>query len=177
MENSIINTLKRCSKCKEEKTRDCFVKDKNRKDGLYPQCKACRKKFDQDNKEKITVRRKIYDEKPENKKRQSNYNKKRREKPENIKREKDSHLKNNYGITIQEFEAFEKQQDERCRICKKHKSEAGRKGLHVDHNHKTGKVRGLLCTSCNQGLGRFKDNAVFLRNAADYIDEHDDEPL
>lgn len=41
--------------------------------------------------------------------------------------------------------------------------------LSVDHNHKTGAVRGLLCNGCNMGLGRFEDNIEWLQNAIDYL--------
>jgi hypothetical protein len=41
--------------------------------------------------------------------------------------------------------------------------------LSVDHNHKTGKVRGLLCSNCNNGLGRFKENIIILQNAIEYL--------
>lgn len=57
-----------------------------------------------------------------------------------------------------------KEQNGACGICKKEK-----KSLHVDHNHTTGKVRGLLCYNCNNGLGRFKDSIEFLYNAVKYL--------
>jgi hypothetical protein len=43
---------------------------------------------------------------------------------------------------------------------------------HIDHDHKTGRVRALLCNTCNIGLGSFRDNAGLLRSAADYIEHH-----
>ncbi len=52
----------------------------------------------------------------------------------------------------------------KCAICNKTK-----KLLHVDHCHETGKVRGLLCYNCNNGLGRFKDNIEFLKTAINYL--------
>jgi hypothetical protein len=45
------------------------------------------------------------------------------------------------------------------------------KHLGIDHDHGTGKVRGLLCRDCNQGIGRFHDNPAILRKAADYIEQ------
>jgi hypothetical protein len=55
-----------------------------------------------------------------------------------------------------------------CTICNRHYSEF-KTGLHVDHDHKTKKVRALLCTSCNQGLGRFREIPELLENAAAYL--------
>lgn len=52
----------------------------------------------------------------------------------------------------------------RCQIC--HKETA----LHIDHDHSTGQVRGLLCNSCNGGLGAFKDNPDFLHEAVRYLE-------
>ncbi len=94
---------------------------------------------------------------------------------------RDSHrsarLKSKFGITLDEYRDMEEQQEACCKICGKHKSKNSvtKSGqvmeLAVDHCHETGKVRGLLCTNCNRGLGRFKDNPEFLRNAADYLEQ------
>lgn len=77
-------------------------------------------------------------------------------------------LKRFYGITTSEYVALLARQNERCAICRTPAimfSDA----LHVDHSHITKKVRGLLCSSCNNGLGRFKDSGVLLRAAALYL--------
>ena len=58
-----------------------------------------------------------------------------------------------------------KKQKGKCKICK-HEDK-----LVVDHDHKTGKVRGLLCASCNIALGRFNDNLNIMKNAVKYLDE------
>lgn len=76
---------------------------------------------------------------------------------------KEYELIKNYGITLADLKVLEQKQNNLCAICDEPKP------LHVDHCHKTGKVRGLLCNNCNNGLGRFKDNASRLRRAADYI--------
>jgi Recombination endonuclease VII len=57
------------------------------------------------------------------------------------------HLKYNYGITLQDHENMLIKQDNKCGICRQQKT------LFVDHDHKSGKVRGLLCSICNGGLG------------------------
>ena len=76
-----------------------------------------------------------------------------------------------YGITIEDYEAMLDAQDGRCAISACDATEpGGRGGWHVDHDHVTGKVRGLLCTNCNSGLGRFRDDPAVLRAAADYLE-------
>jgi predicted nucleic acid-binding Zn ribbon protein len=72
-----------------------------------------------------------------------------------------------YGLTKAELGAL-LAQHERCAICGG--SDWGRKGPQVDHCHKTGRVRGVLCGNCNQGLGRFADDPARLRAAAAYLE-------
>lgn len=81
------------------------------------------------------------------------------------------HLENTYGITLLEYEKLWFMQSERCAICKTEK--VGKHGTAaVDHDHETGEVRGLLCSRCNTGLGQFKDNITYLKNAIDYLENH-----
>lgn len=71
--------------------------------------------------------------------------------------------KRNYGLTPAAFESMKAAQQNRCAICGQEAK------LCVDHDHATGKVRGLLCGPCNQGLGNFKDSKALLLAGADYI--------
>lgn len=76
----------------------------------------------------------------------------------------DRYLRSNYGITEIQYNELLKSQNEVCAIC--HKPETGKrnKRLCVDHNHSTGKIRGLLCNKCNVILGQYNDDKeVFLR--------------
>lgn len=66
------------------------------------------------------------------------------------------HLKTKFGITPEEYDAMLHKQRGKCAICRQPEKVVG-KSLAVDHDHKTGKVRGLLCGSCNQLLGIFED--------------------
>ena len=70
-----------------------------------------------------------------------------------------------YKMTQQEYDLRLEKQKNRCAICRK----KFRKTPHIDHNHKTGRNRGLLCDDCNLGLGRFKDNVKVLRRAIKYL--------
>jgi len=78
----------------------------------------------------------------------------------------DWHLKNKYGISIEDYKEIHKAQDGRCCICEE-KTE-----LVVDHDHKTGKVRGLLCQPCNRSLGFMKENVRSLENAIRYLKDN-----
>lgn len=71
-----------------------------------------------------------------------------------------------YGLTRDELHALIEQHD-RCAICGG--SDWGKKGPQVDHDHDTGRVRGVLCSNCNTGLGHFRDDAALLRKAVRYL--------
>lgn len=74
-----------------------------------------------------------------------------------------------FGITAEEYAAL---RTKPCAICGRHVSPGGRnQGMHVDHCHATGRIRGTLCPTCNLGLGKFKDDLRNLERAADYLRE------
>jgi predicted nucleic acid-binding Zn ribbon protein len=79
-----------------------------------------------------------------------------------------SNRKRLYGITQPEFDARLVAQGGRCAICGSAEP-GGKGGFALDHDHATDRVRGLLCTNCNMGLGRFRDDPALLRAAADYL--------
>ena len=72
------------------------------------------------------------------------------------------------NITDEQYDAFLVAQNNSCAICGIHTSEAER-GLVVDHNHETHKIRGLLCTRCNVGLGYYGDDTTKLSMAIEYL--------
>ena len=78
-------------------------------------------------------------------------------------------LKRLYGITEKDYSEFLCHQNGVCAICR----EQPTKTLDVDHNHVTRKVRGLVCNRCNTGMGNFRDNPVYLRAAANYLESTD----
>jgi hypothetical protein len=88
----------------------------------------------------------------------------------NIDKVKDLNLKRRFGITLEEYDKLLVKQNNSCAICKRNQTEFKIK-LAVDHNHKTGEIRGLLCNNCNNGLGRFKDNKVLLSEAIKYLEQ------
>jgi hypothetical protein len=81
---------------------------------------------------------------------------------------RNSRLKRVFGITQDEYECLLKSQEGVCAICK-----LGPNGIRlaVDHNHKTGQVRGLLCITCNTGIGMFKDDPDLLHRGIFYLTE------
>lgn len=80
---------------------------------------------------------------------------------------KTEHLMKNYGISVFQYMKMYEDQSGVCVICKRHEDK-----LVVDHDHKTKKVRALLCSSCNSGLGLFGDNPDIMRKAANYVTHH-----
>ncbi len=76
------------------------------------------------------------------------------------------------GITEAEYNAMLTAQDHRCAICRTDKPWTRSGVWAVDHDHATGKVRGLLCHSCNLGLGKFNDDIETLLAAAEYVQSH-----
>lgn len=142
----IIVLNKRCSKCKQNKPINIFYKNKNKKDGLGNVCKFCNRL---QTKEYITRQLK---------------------KDPNF--EISRNLKINYGISIQQYIKLSTLQKNKCVICKNVETLVLRGKLvklAVDHCHKTGKIRGLLCSNCNKGLGLFNDDPNILYTASRYV--------
>lgn len=77
-------------------------------------------------------------------------------------------LKKAYGITEETFEALVQSQGGKCAICRD-VLKREKRGTHIDHDHATGAIRGILCVKCNAGLGQFKDDPERLQAAARYI--------
>lgn len=74
-----------------------------------------------------------------------------------------------YNLSLEQVDGMLIAQDHKCKICGESLKKG--KGRHVDHDHKTGKVRGILCHTCNTGLGSFKDDQKLLESAIQYLKE------
>jgi Recombination endonuclease VII len=81
-------------------------------------------------------------------------------------------LKSMYGLTPLGYRQLHSQQGGVCAICGKELPSEWKRGACIDHDHKTKKVRGLLCMHCNHGLGKFQDSISVLGRAADYLAKH-----
>jgi hypothetical protein len=162
--------MKVCYSCNEEKALTEFYKNRAKKDGFADECKNCNKlrakKYREDNREKIAEWQREYRKKPEYKRRKNALARQANKVKPDLRR--NAMLKYMYGITLDQYNKILKDQDYRCAVCKKHESNEKR-SLHVDHDHNTGEIRGLLCNYCNSRfIGRHRDPERY-RQAAEYL--------
>ena len=136
---------KACTKCKKIKPLCDYYKNKQSKDGLQFSCKLCSDLW------------RKQDRKDNPKKYQKAYLK--------------ANLRNGYGLTINDLQKMIDSQNGLCLGCGKPAENTNRnnKRLHIDHDHKTGKIRGLLCIKCNRALGLVNENVDILLNLIKYL--------
>lgn len=132
----------KCPRCKIAKEKKEFGKDSTTAKGISSWCKLCKKTWRANHRKKF----------PEKAKR----------------RDFENDLQKHYGISIEQYMDMHKAQKGRCACCGKHRSSFKRR-LHVDHDHKTGRIRGLLCTQCNPGIGYFQHSVERLKQAIQYL--------
>lgn len=136
--------MKICSACNKELELSNFSDDKRGKQGKASRCKHCEK------------HRKL-------------------EWSRNNKEWKRNHyFITKYSISSKDYDKMFEEQSGKCAICFQTPEETHRKMLYVDHNHITGKVRGLLCHHCNTSLGLAKDSIATLTKMIDYLKEHNE---
>jgi hypothetical protein len=82
--------------------------------------------------------------------------------------EKNGSLQRRHGIDLEVYFAMLVSQSGLCAICSEPTSSPS--GLSVDHDHRTGRIRGLLCSLCNMGIGNLRDDSVVLRRAVTYLE-------
>lgn len=87
----------------------------------------------------------------------------------NKEKKKSIIMKNEYGITLEEYNLMFEAQGGKCKICGVHQTQI-KKPLHIDHCHSKLHVRGLLCQHCNSGLGFFRDNIEVMQLAIKYLE-------
>lgn len=136
--------MKICKKCKIEKKESEFYFQKGMKDGLKSNCKDC---YYND----VKIYKKIYYQ-------------------NNKIKIKDRDLKRNYNISLEDYNFLLKEQNNKCFVCKS--QEVDKKSLAVDHCHKTGKIRSLLCRRCNTILGLVEENSNLLDLLKQYIESN-----
>ncbi len=144
-----------CRKCftKAPLTSAYFYRAVSKKGGFQYRCKPCAKAAVNGRYHKDPIRHAEYRFQNEDKIRDTTY-------------------RRLFGITIDQYQEFLENQGNCCAICKKSQRHTGRR-FAVDHNHHTGKVRGLLCEMCNRGLGHFMADygPEFLEEAIKYLKE------
>ena len=138
--------MKTCTGCQEVKPLTDFWPDRRRKSGLMARCKVCK-----------TKDCRIW--------RQRNPDNDRKRYWANRQKERERHLVRKYGVTQADYDRMFSEQGGACGVCKKTQDRA----FDVDHDHATGNVRGLLCTSCNRMIGHAGDSADNLEAAAHYL--------
>lgn len=77
-----------------------------------------------------------------------------------------------YGLTQADWDALVRKQRDRCAICQTDRPGGRGERWHIDHDHVTGQVRGLLCHRCNMGVGFFLDDPEIIKAAARYVTKH-----
>ncbi len=75
-----------------------------------------------------------------------------------------------YHLTVEDYARMFNTQNGECAICHKRLDDTKYKGVNIDHCHRTGSVRGLLCGNCNNGIGYLKDSLDLVRAAAEYLE-------
>lgn len=147
--------MKKCSRCKLEKKVEEFSKNKVSKDGFKVWCRRCG----------AEVNRKYRITHPE----QYRQSYRRRNANPVFKKYATANQRLRlYGMTSEEFDQMFVNQGKKCGICGSLDPQHN-KGWNVDHDHKTGEVRGILCGVCNTSLGGFKDNPNLLQAAIEYL--------
>jgi hypothetical protein len=162
--------VKVCSRCKVEKPHEDFRRNSSAHDGLQAYCKTCqREKFlewHQAHPGQAAAKSAEYRKKNPEKSRAATA-KWTKNHPEAIK---DHILRKRYNLTLEQWQEMFDAQQGKCLVCGIHQDSCS-KELAVDHDHKTGKVRGLLCCRCNRAVGLMEDDPGLLRKAADHLEK------
>lgn len=138
-----------------------FYSDKSKKDGIHSICVNCHKQY----------KKELHSRDSEARNRQLARSKKYRE-LNPIKNKlsiTNATLKKKYGITLEEYNLMLNRQNNKCAVCS---TSPTSQRLHVDHDHATGEVRGLLCQACNVSIGKMKESPELLRKLALYIERN-----
>ena len=161
-----------CSKCRVNKPIDGFYKHVGHKYGVSSACKNCIRKqhraFYQENPKKRTATNKKYMDSPKGRATRDRY---RQTSGYKFNRWK-YWLRDEYGLTVEQYGRMLKTQNSCCAICNKPETASNQYGLMrlaIDHGHTTGKIRGLLCQRCNQALGLMNEDAWVLEKAIEYL--------
>ena len=158
--------MKICTGCKKEKSFSEFHKGKS-PDGLRARCKECTHNENNSRPRKKYKRKFIWFRQTRELLNQH--------KVKNVltieEQRKNSMLKKRYGISLKEYNVLFVKQKGVCAICGRG---PGKRSLHVDHDHKTGKVRALLCSYCNTTLGNAEKNIGFMDRLIGYLKHYQD---
>ena len=174
MENIINSVMKKCNTCTKVLSKEKFHKKAQNKDGYSNTCRRCtseKGKIWRENDPNFSEKHKLRGSKwySENKEDKLLKNKEWRE--NNISKYREINLKSRFGINLDDYNNILISQNNCCAICKKHMNEFSY-NLVVDHCHKSGKIRGLLCKKCNLGIGHLNDDIDILNNSILYLNKY-----
>jgi len=176
----VNDSVKKCSKCGQIKPLLEYYRRKDSKDGFEGRCKKCANKDKFDPAKRRAITKKYYHAHKElAQARCKAWKEKNREKhlaqqrqwhkehpaPHRTFEQYRSYQLKSYGLSLYDFEHIYQIQNGKCAICQ----EKSDKILCVDHDHSTGKIRGLLCRHCNTALGLIKDNSVIAQKMFEYL--------
>lgn len=164
--------LKICTKCHAEKDLDSFPKQANGKHGRMSICKVCRLEASKQWLSQNPERRRASAKRCYQRHRERNIAKTNAFNERNPEYKQRQHLKRSFNLSLEEFNMMRAQQDYRCAICGLHEEEHG-KNLCVDHDHKTGRIRALLCSHCNRMIGFARERVDVLSAAIDYVRKYE----
>lgn len=161
--------MKTCVKCGKTKPLTGFYQQAGMRDGYRNDCKACmkvlRQRWYERNRDYAIQRSQLWRER--NPEKFAEW--KRRNREENRERisasNRRGHLRRKYGLSVEEFEFLRLSQADMCAIC----GEPEPSGLHIDHDHETGLIRGLLCGKCNKAIGLLKEDPGLFDAASSYL--------
>jgi len=149
-----LSGKQKCYICGKVKKLECFYNLKKSKSGKGPGCKKCKRlsnaKWKLKNRDRVNKLA----------------NARRKKNPQKYR---ELFLKRTYGIDLKQYEDLLNEQNGVCFICLKTNN---KRNLFVDHCHKTGIIRGLLCSKCNFGIGHFKDSMKIMNSAIKYIEKY-----
>lgn len=186
--------MKICRGCSKSKPLDEYYKHPTSKDGYRNYCKHCCNKRLKESLDPVKRKAYIknyyknnanYIKEKSRKWREDNkdrvledgkkYSRMRKDKNPELerKRRREYSLKRKYGITLDQYEELLLRQNNSCAICDRDAGEF-KTNLAVDHDHKTGRIRGLLCTNCNYRMVAKHRDGELLRKIADYIEQGTD---
>lgn len=151
--------LQQCSTCAEVKALDAFYRSSRSKTGRKSECIPCYKAKGSEYREREGVSERY---------RRRHIERRLKDPVKYYKESRDNQLRHKYGIDSGDYDAMLESQSGRCGICA---SRPDGYQLYVDHCHKTGAVRGLLCRKCNSGIGMLGDTHESVRRALEYLEK------
>lgn len=160
---------KNCRICGQWKPLDEFHRARDMRDGHRNECKPCFKELAKARYDSATAVARAKQWQIDNAERFRAYQAEYRARPERKRAMRDLYYRRAFGISADEFDAILAAQGGGCAICGVVPEREA--SFHLDHDHVTGEIRGILCIGCNQGLGQFRDDAGLLERAAVYVRE------